>query len=242
MGTAPMLGRPCLDRRWVRVSRRPRRSVSQRRSCPGRSGSSDPDLRWRPRGPRADHAPKPPRQARVSGLRRGRVPRLTERRPRRGALGRVAALRTPARPPRPVDARARRDRGCRDDRATHRVASQPRPRVDGRGATDGHARTARDRSVPAAARARRSPRCAIRDIAVRLAGRPRSSSHGASPPGAARPSGWRARTPAAVAADRLADRRHRPARPFSPAPPPQPAATHPGPPGTGAAHEFGFEG
>jgi hypothetical protein len=31
-------------------------------------------------------------------------------------------------------------------------------------------------------------------------------------------------------------------RPFSPAPGPQPAATHLGSPGTGAAHEFGFEG
>ena len=241
MGPAPMLGRPCLDRRWVRVSRRPRRSVSQRRSRPGRSGSSDPDLRWRPARPHADHAPKPPRQVRVSGLRRGCVSRLAERRPRRGALGKVAALWTTARLSRPVDARARRDLGCRDDRATRRVAGQPRRRV----AVGADRRPRADCTRPLCPRGNpscRSPPCAFRGTAVCLAGRsdlPDTAPHRqarrarqAGGPGHPRPLPGSSGRPPAPA----------PARPFSPAPPPAPAATHPGQPGPGAAHEFGFEG
>ena len=109
------------------------------------------------------------------------------------------------------------------------------------GRTDGHARAARDRSVRAATRplGRRSARSgaplsasrADRDLPRRTHHREARRARQAGVPRHPRPLAGSSVRPLAPAARRL-----------SPTPPPAPAATHPGQPGTGAAHEFGFEG
>ena len=105
---------------------------------------------------------------------------------------------------------------------------------------DGHARTARDRSVPAAPRpVGRRPTPSAAPLAASRADRdlPRTAPHRqarrarqAGRPGHPGPVPGSSGRPPAPAA-----------RPFSPTPPHPPAAAHPGHPGTGTAHEFGFE-
>jgi hypothetical protein len=110
---------------------------------------------------------------------------------------------------------------------------------------DGHAQTGRDRSVPAA------PRPLGRRIALSAAPLSASRANGAVPHRAPHHQARRARQAAGPGHPRpLPESSGRPpapapapaARPFSPTPSPSPAATHPGQSGTGAAHEFGFEG
>ena len=106
---------------------------------------------------------------------------------------------------------------------------------------DGHARTARDRSVPAAARpvgrrptpSARPPSStrADRDLPGTAPHRQARRARQAGGPGHPQPVPGSSGRPPAPA----------PARRFSPVPSPPPAATHPEQPGPGAAHEFGFE-
>ena len=106
---------------------------------------------------------------------------------------------------------------------------------------DGHARTARDRPVPAARPVDRrlalpaappSASRADRDLPDRAPHRQARRARQAGGPGHPTPLPASSGRPPAPA----------PARPFSPTPPPVPAATHPVQPGPGAADEFGFEG
>jgi hypothetical protein len=142
---------------------------------------------------RADHAPRPSRQARVSGLRRGCVPRRTERRPDGGARCWIAQRPAPTRPPGSLDARACRDPRCGDHNTARRLRGQPR-----RGATvdvDRRPRAGR-RERPSAGDHPRSssPRRATGDGVLRTATPAWRTSHGVPPPRAACPTAGRART------------------------------------------------
>ena len=110
------------------------------------------------------------------------------------------------------------------------------------GRTDGHARTARDRSVRATTRPlgrRFAPSAAPLSASRAEADLPRQ---GASPPGAARPSGWRASTPKALARIVWPTAGTGTGAALLTGPTAPARGDPPGQPGTGAAREFGFEG